>query len=64
MALFRTEPRARLRRSVVETLTTPRLLALYEQAFGRLEPATKRRMLATAREHGWDRTWDTVARAA
>ena len=40
--------------------TTEQLLAVYEKAFGQLEPRARRRIVETAREHGWDRTWDDL----
>jgi len=51
-------------RQGLDALTTPQLLALYERIFGKLDPLTNRRMVATAREHGWDRSWSDDAIAA
>ena len=38
--------------------TTEQLLAVYEKAFGQLEPHARRRIVETARTNGWDRSWD------
>jgi hypothetical protein len=50
------------RRLAVEMLTTGQVLALYERFFGRLDPQSKQRILRTASTHGWDRTWQDLAR--
>jgi hypothetical protein len=44
--------------SRIEGLDTADVLALHERFVGHLDDRTKHRMLATAREHGWDRTWN------
>jgi len=64
MTPLRTNTRSRSQGSVVETLTTLRLLMLHERTFGPLEPAAKRRMIETARAHSWDRSWDVDRLAA
>jgi hypothetical protein len=40
--------------------TTEQLLAVYEKAFGQLEPRARRRIVETARTNGWDRSWDDL----
>lgn len=47
----------------LEWWRTEHLLVLYERLFGFLEPQSKRRIIQTARTHGWDRTWDEPAAA-
>jgi hypothetical protein len=37
---------------------------VHERAFGPLDPAGKARILAAAREHGWDRSFDMDGLAA
>jgi hypothetical protein len=64
MASLRTDKRSSNRGPVVEMLTTPLLLTLFERTFAPLEPAAKRRIAEAARERGWDRTWDTDRLAA
>jgi len=64
MAPLRTDKRSYNRGSIVETLTTPHLLMLHERTFGPLDPVAKRRMIETARTHGWDRSWDVDRLAA
>jgi hypothetical protein len=51
-------------RQCVESLTTRELLGLHERHFGALDGRSKRRMLGTARTHGWDRSWDMDSLAA
>ena len=52
-------PRKPQSRIYLEATPTIELLRLHERAFGPLDPVGKRRMVDTARTHGWDRTWDT-----
>ena len=52
------------RRIQLDALPTPELIRLHERAFGPLDPVGKARMLATAREHGWDRSFDMDGLAA
>jgi hypothetical protein len=40
--------------------TTEQLLAVYEKAFGQLEPRARRRIVEAARTNGWDRSWDDL----
>ncbi|HEV8617457.1 MAG TPA: hypothetical protein VGU22_18340 [Methylomirabilota bacterium] len=40
--------------------TTEQLLAVYEKAFGQLEPRARRRIVEMARTNGWDRSWDDL----
>ncbi len=40
--------------------TTEQLLAVYEKAFSPLDPRARRRVVETARQNGWDRTWDDL----
>jgi hypothetical protein len=47
-----------------DSIPTSDLLRLHERAFAALDPAGKRRILALARQHGWDRSWETDALAA
>ena len=42
----------------LDSIPTPDLLSLHEREFAPLDPVGKRRMLATARDHGWDRSWE------
>lgn len=49
--------------SSLEWWRTEHLLVAYERLFGFLEPQTKRRIIQTARTHGWDRTWNESAAA-
>jgi hypothetical protein len=51
-------------RIALETLPTTEILRLHERAFGPLDPVGKSRILATAREHGWDRSFDMDGLAA
>ena len=48
----------------LESIPTRELLRLHEREFAPLDPVVKRRILAVARQHGWDRSWETDARAA
>jgi hypothetical protein len=57
-------PRTVRARPPLESISTPDLLRLLEREFGPLDPVGKRRMLATARAHGWDRTWEIDGLAA
>ena len=56
--------RPRQSRIQLDAVPTAELLRLHERAFGALDPVGKRRMLATASAHGWDRDWDTEDLAA
>ena len=58
MSLWKLHASRRPSRSGLETLRTEQLQALHERHFGALHAETKRRMLETARSHGWDRSWD------
>ena len=48
----------------LEQLTTEQILTIYEKAFGRLEPIARRRIVAAAKEGGWDRVWESWTVAA
>ena len=50
--------------TILETLPTSELLRLHERAFGPLDPVGKKRILATASQHGWDRSFGTEVLAA
>lgn len=49
--------------SGLEWWSTEHLLIVYERLFAPLEPKSKQRILASARMHGWDRTWEDRAAA-
>jgi hypothetical protein len=51
-------------RTPLDSVSTRELLRLHEREFAPLDPAGKRRILAVAREHGWDRSWETDRLAA
>ena len=42
---------------VLDLLTTQEVLRMHERVFGRLDPQSKRRIVAEARVRGWDRSW-------
>ena len=48
----------KLRMNEMESWRTEEVLQAYERLFGRLALQSKRRIIATARASGWDRTWD------
>ena len=47
----------RTRGPALDLLTTQEVLRMHERVFGRLDPQSKRRIVATARMRGWDRSW-------
>ena len=51
-------------RIAVDHIPTAELLRWHERVFAPLDPVGKRRLLATARAHGWDRSWESDALAA
>ena len=52
------------RRIQLDALSTAELIRLHERAFGPLDPVSRARILATASEHGWDRSFDMDGLAA
>lgn len=40
-----------------EASTTEEVIRMYERVIGPLAPQSKRRIVKTARSHGWDRSW-------
>ena len=58
MSTVKVRARKRQSRSGFDALSTEQLLALHERHFGLLDRQSKRRIVQTARTHGWDRSWD------
>ncbi len=49
-----------IRQETLDTLTTDQILKMYERLFQPLDRVARARIVATARMHGWDKTWDKV----
>ena len=57
-------PRTDRSQPTFDSIPTAQLLRLHEREFAPLDPVGKRRILALARVHGWDRSWETDRIAA